>query len=87
MPPSKSQGTQPWWDVVYSGTNNWHILQFYDNDTKTTKLATKPGASFNFSIRVDNALSKDEYRPTDGQHGFGRTQYYSANYEYEEVEL
>ena len=87
MPPSKSQGTQPWWDVVYSGTNNWHILQFYDNDTKTTKLATKPGASFNFSIRVDNALSKDEYRPTDGQHGFGRTQYYSANYEYEEVEV
>lgn len=87
MPPSESQGTQPWWDILHWNDNYWHVLEFYDNDTKTVKPATKPGTSFNFSIRVDNVLSRDDYRPTSGQHGFGRIQYYSTDYDFEEEDL
>lgn len=87
MPPSRSQGTQPWWDILYPNLSTWLTLEFYDQTTKKVLLATIPGSAFNFSIRIDNALSSNDYRPTNGQHGFGRTQYFSANYEYEEIEV
>lgn len=85
MPPSKSQGTQPWWDITTG--DSWHTLQFYDDATKTTKLATIPGATFNFQIKVTSVTISDDYRPTDGKPGFVRTQFYSADYTFEDEEI
>lgn len=85
MPPSKSQGTQPWWDITTG--SNWHTLQFYDNDSKTVKNATLTGATFNFQVKVTSVTISDDYRPTDGKPGFVRTQFYSANYTFDEEEI
>lgn len=86
MPPSKSQGTQPWWDILAGNTSSWHTLAFYDQVTKTTKNATKPDTSFNFSVKINSIGGGDDFRPTDGRPGFVRTQYYSVDYVYEEEE-
>ena len=84
MPPSKSQGTQPWWDILSGASPNWHVLEFPDiNDGGKVKSATLPGTSFNFSVRVDDVLGMRDTLPLNGQHGFVRTQYLSVDYEIE----
>lgn len=80
MPSSKSQGTQPWWDILYP--NGWHVLEFYDDVSKTNKPAVYPNTSINFQIRVDDVSSEDNYTASSGQPGFARTQYYSADYQF-----
>lgn len=79
FPPTKSDGTQPWWDIITAGSDSWHVLEFTDPSDKVVKPATIPGTSFNFSIRVDEVRARDEYKPSDGQHGFARTQYLSVD--------
>lgn len=83
FPPTTSDGTQPWFDIYYPG---WQF-SFLDETDKKVKPACKSGQTINFSFRVDNVLSQDDYRPTNGQHGFCRTQYLSVDYEFEEEEL
>lgn len=80
MPPSKSQGTQPWWDIVTADSDEWHVLRFPDpSDNNTLKRATKSGTSFSFSIKIDDVRTRDDYQPSDGRHGFVRTQYLSVD--------
>lgn len=82
MPPTKSQGTQPWWDIITSDSDSWHILQFPDPaDGNKVKRATKPGTNFSFTIKVDDVRTRDDYEPSDGKHGFVRTQYLSVDTE------
>ena len=85
MPPNKSLGTQPWWDVLFSQGNSWHTVEAYDSSDKRYKLAHKPGQVIDFQLKVTEVRDGvDAYVPGVGQPGFVRTQYYSTDYEFEE---
>jgi len=44
-------------------------------------VQTKPGTNFRFTIKVDDVRTRDDYEPSDGKHGFVRTQYLSVDTE------
>jgi len=81
FPASRSQGTQPWWDILHEDLSTWHKLEFYDQDSKQILPATKPGTSFNFEIIVNAVNDVDTMKLTDGRSGFVRAQWYATDYE------
>ena len=89
FPPTRSNGTQPWWDILNQDLSTWHKLEFYDQTTKQTLPATIPGTSFNFEITVAAIDGIDVYNVNQGKPGFVKAQWYATNYEneYEGTEM
>lgn len=85
MPPLKTQGTQPWFDVTFgNGTDEWDLVYQYDPVSGKTRSSVKTNTSFNFSIKVTDIGNWDEYTPTSGGPGFVGVAYYTVDYTYEE---
>jgi len=83
MPPSRSQGTQPWWDILHQDLSTWNVISFYDQTTKKVLPAIKTGTSFSFDIIVDSLADIDNFKSMEGQPGFVRAQWYATDYETE----
>lgn len=74
MPPSKSQGTQPWWDILHANSTSWHTLAFLDYTTNKVTPATT-GQTFSFSIILSQTNQGDKFQAQEGKAGFVRTQF------------
>lgn len=78
MPPSRSQGTQPWWDILHGSSTSWHVLEFLNTDTNKVEPATT-GQTFNFSVIVGQTNQLDKFKSQEGKSGFVRTQFLSVD--------
>jgi hypothetical protein len=85
MPPSRSQGTQPWWDIITDNTSSWHVLGFLDPTDNKFKLSTT-GQTFSFSIIVGQTSQRDKFQSQPGAAGFARVQYLTVDTVYEAEE-
>lgn len=86
MPPSRSQGTQPWFDIA--STANIYLANYIDTDDgNKAKPYTKPNTSFNFSIRITRCESDIDVTYTNGQSGYVRTHYLTVDTELPPIEI